>query len=119
VAAEDFARIGEPDSPAIAALLRCESMEPQLGLRFLDVFASQENLLTRLGDIAVPTLIVHGAHDTVIPVKTAHLLHGSIPDARYHELAGAGHFPSLTHPEQLHEILLAFLAELDRPVGSR
>ncbi|WP_433498361.1 SDR family NAD(P)-dependent oxidoreductase [Sphaerimonospora sp. CA-214678] len=116
VAAEDFDRIIAHGFPADDAarlrtrLLRCESMDPQLGLRYLEVFTTQPTLLSRLGEIAVPTLIVQGRHDTVIPLKTAHLLHGAIPEAHYVELAGAGHFPTLTHPEQLHGVLLPFLA---------
>ncbi|GAA0900317.1 hypothetical protein GCM10009558_090530 [Virgisporangium aurantiacum] len=91
-------------------LLRCESMDPQLGLRYLDVFAAEPTLLARLPEIAVPTLIVQGRHDTVIPGKTAHLLHGAIPDASYVELPGAGHFPTLSHPDDVHDALLPFLA---------
>jgi pimeloyl-ACP methyl ester carboxylesterase len=92
-------------------LLRCESMDPQTGLRYLDVFAAAPDLLGRLGDIAVPTLIVQGRHDTVIPQKTAHLLHGAIPDARYHEVPDAGHFPSLSSSEEFNAVLSAFLEE--------
>jgi tryptophanase/pimeloyl-ACP methyl ester carboxylesterase len=91
-------------------LLRCESMDPQLGLRYLDVFAAEPTLLARLPEIAVPTLIVQGRHDTVIPRKTAHLLHGAIPDASYVELSGAGHFPTLSHPDEVHAALVPFLA---------
>ncbi|WP_155372903.1 SDR family NAD(P)-dependent oxidoreductase [Catellatospora vulcania] len=91
-------------------LLRCESMDPQTGLRYLDVFAGQPNLLSRLADIAVPTLIIQGRHDTVIPMKTAHLLHGSIPHARFEQIE-AGHFPMLTDPDTLNELIAAYLAE--------
>jgi len=119
VAAEDFDRIAayDPDGPAARQrpelerlLLRCESMDPRLGLSYLDVFAAQPTLLPRLPEIAVPTLVVHGALDTVIPLKTAHLLHGAIPDVTYTELAGAGHFPCLTNAEEVHAALLPFLA---------
>jgi acyl transferase domain-containing protein/tryptophanase/pimeloyl-ACP methyl ester carboxylesterase/acyl carrier protein/SAM-dependent methyltransferase len=118
VAAEDFNRIAarEPDGPATRQraeferlLLRCESMDPRLGLSYLDVFAAQPTLLPRLPDIEVPTLVLHGALDTVIPLKVAHLLHGSIPDVTYTELAGAGHFPCLTHAEEVHAALLPFI----------
>ncbi|WP_198520502.1 SDR family NAD(P)-dependent oxidoreductase [Kitasatospora sp. CB02891] len=92
-------------------LLRCESMDPLTGLRYLDVFAAEPDLLGRLGDLAVPTQILQGRHDTVIPLKTAHLLHGLIPDSRYHELADAGHFPSLTSAKEVNELLTTFVAQ--------
>ncbi|THA24095.1 SDR family NAD(P)-dependent oxidoreductase [Streptomyces sp. RKND-216] len=96
-------------------LLRSESMDPLTGLRYLDVFAAEPDLLDRLADVSAPTLIVHGRHDTVIPLKTAHLLHGLIPHSRYHEVADAGHFPSLTSAEEFNDVLTAFLAQ--HPAG--
>ncbi|WP_452094298.1 SDR family NAD(P)-dependent oxidoreductase [Dactylosporangium matsuzakiense] len=126
VAAEDFdrivahassARIGRERAGLERLLLRCESMDPEIGLRFLDVFAAQPTLFGRLPDIEVPTLIVQGRHDTVIPAKAAHLLHGAIPIAQYVELAGAGHFPCLTHPDEVADVVLPFLAA-HAPLGT-
>ncbi|MGW0487970.1 SDR family NAD(P)-dependent oxidoreductase [Streptomyces olivaceus] len=94
-----------------ARLLRCESMAPHIGLRYLDVFAQQPDLLGRLADIAVPTLVVAGGVDAVVPRKTSHLMHGAIPDARYLELPLAGHFPTVTDPDGVTAALAAFLAE--------
>ncbi|MGW0551020.1 SDR family NAD(P)-dependent oxidoreductase [Streptomyces altiplanensis] len=118
VAAEDFDRMEEHRTIAPGSraglerlLLRCESMDPQTGLSYLDVFAAQPTLFARLPEITVPTLVLWGRHDTVIPLKAAHLLHGAIPDSRFAELTGAGHFPCLTHPEDVHRLLLPFLAD--------
>ena len=69
-------------------------MDPQTGLRYLDVFAARPTCWRGCPSVSVPTLIVQGRHDTVIPRKTAHLLHGAIPDARYEEIADAGDFPT-------------------------
>ncbi|MEO3808343.1 SDR family NAD(P)-dependent oxidoreductase [Sphaerisporangium sp. B11E5] len=93
----------------VATLLRAESMDPQIGLRYLDVFADRPDLLGSLPDVSVPTLIVQGAHDTVIPGKTAHLLHGAIPDATYAEIPEAGHFPGLTSPGEVNTVIAEFL----------
>ncbi|MEU6153492.1 SDR family NAD(P)-dependent oxidoreductase [Actinosynnema sp. NPDC047251] len=92
-------------------LLRCESMSPQIGLRYLDVFAARPDLLSRLDEVSVPTLVMQGRHDTVIPLKTAHLLHGAIPGARYAEISDAGHFPYVTSPSRCNRVLAAFVAE--------
>ncbi|MBB5953773.1 acyl transferase domain-containing protein/pimeloyl-ACP methyl ester carboxylesterase/nucleoside-diphosphate-sugar epimerase/SAM-dependent methyltransferase [Saccharothrix tamanrassetensis] len=122
VAAEDLDRtIGESGSERLARdragieqlLLRCESMDPQIGLRYLDVFAARPDLLARLSEVDVPTMVVQGRSDTVIPLKTAHLLHGAITDARYTEIPDAGHFPYLTSPAQCNSVLAAFVAEHD------
>ena len=111
VAREDFdAVVAGSGSARVAAgraewertLLRCESMDARTGLRYLDVFAARPSLRARLPEIDVPTLVVHGRHDTVIPLKTAHLLHGLIPDSEYVELPDAGHFPGLTDPDAVN-----------------
>jgi pimeloyl-ACP methyl ester carboxylesterase len=44
----------------------------------------------------------------VIPLKTAHLLHGAVPDCRYVELADAGHFPCLTNPDEVNRLIADF-----------
>jgi pimeloyl-ACP methyl ester carboxylesterase len=117
VAREDFERMtaaGTARADEAAAweglLLRCESMDAQIGLRYLDEFAANPDLLGRLADLTVPTLLVHGRLDSVVPLKTAHLLHGTIPDARYEELPDAGHFPSLTHAARVNALLSEFTA---------
>jgi 3-oxoacyl-(acyl-carrier-protein) synthase/pimeloyl-ACP methyl ester carboxylesterase/NAD(P)-dependent dehydrogenase (short-subunit alcohol dehydrogenase family)/acyl carrier protein len=115
VARADFDRVArhlDDDRDRLEALLlRCESMDPRTGLRYLDVFAAHPDLLGRLGEIAVPALVVHGRLDSVIPLKTAHLLHGAIPRARYEELGQAGHFPWLTSADAVNGLLLDFLSD--------
>ncbi|WP_345942588.1 alpha/beta fold hydrolase [Streptomyces sp. SID486] len=126
VAAEDFGRIeahGGRLRDGRAALeellLRCESMDPKLGLSYLDVFSAQPTLFARLPEISVPTLILWGRHDTVIPVKATHLLHGAIPTSRLVQLDDAGHFPCLTHADEVHRELLPFLAAHEPSGGER
>ncbi|GAB3227114.1 hypothetical protein GCM10027447_17910 [Glycomyces halotolerans] len=108
VAEEDFAA-ADTDAALLPRLLRCESMDPQTGLRYLDVFAADPDLLPELPSLAVPTLILRGEHDTVIPERTAHLLHGLIPGSEYRTLPGAGHFPTLTHPGAVADAITALL----------
>ena len=101
VAREDFDAVarggGEPEAlpreELERLLLRCESMDPRIGLRYLDVFAARPDLLTRLADVEAPALVVQGRHDTVIQLKTAHLLHGSIPDAECSSCRAPGTSP--------------------------
>jgi len=127
VVAEEFERMTARGYPVTAeqraewerVLLRSESMDPLLGLRYLDVFATQPTLLDRLPDIAVPTLLVQGLCDTVIPLKTAHLMHATIPLAEYVDLPAAGHFSFLTHPDEVHAALLGFLAAHEDRIGGR
>ncbi len=103
-------------------LLRCESMDTRIGLKYLDAFAGRPSLFAQLPDIAAPALILRGRRDTMVPAKHAHLLYGAIPDAQFGELPDAGHFPCLTHPAETHRLLLPFLAAhtgAGRPASGR
>ncbi|TMQ20281.1 MAG: alpha/beta fold hydrolase, partial [Deltaproteobacteria bacterium] len=93
-------------------LLRCESMDPQTGLGYLDLFAKEPALAPRLNEISAPTLILHGRHDSVVGVKTGHFLHGAIPDARYVDLPRSGHFVCVTDSDAVNAELAAFLDEI-------
>ncbi len=57
----------------------------------------------------LPTLIVWGEQDTVIPVAHAYAAHEAIPHSRLEVIAGAGHFPHVEDPGRFLEILLDFL----------
>lgn len=59
---------------------------------------------------AVPTLIVWGAADPIIPVGHAHEAHGSIPSSRLEVFDGVGHFPHVEQPERFVSVLRDFLA---------
>ncbi len=113
VVAEDLAGVpctAEERAEFTRLLLSCESMDPRIGLRYLDFFAAEPDLRDRLGGIKSPTLVVQGRRDTVIPLKTAHLLHALIEDAEYAELPDAGHFPCVTHPDVVNALLTRFLS---------
>jgi pimeloyl-ACP methyl ester carboxylesterase len=58
----------------------------------------------------VPTLIVWGDRDRVIPVGHAHVAHGLIPGSRLEVVPGAGHFVPLERPDLFVQVLEDFLA---------
>jgi pimeloyl-ACP methyl ester carboxylesterase len=58
----------------------------------------------------VPTLIVWGDHDGIIPVEHAYTAHELIPTSRLEIMEGVGHFPHVEAPEEFCEVLLDFLA---------
>jgi pimeloyl-ACP methyl ester carboxylesterase len=63
----------------------------------------------RLGRIAAPTLVLHGAHDELTPPANARLLAAAIPDAELH-LLPAGHAYLLEQPEQSHRLFSQWIA---------
>jgi pimeloyl-ACP methyl ester carboxylesterase len=57
----------------------------------------------------LPTLIVWGTADAMIPVAHAHRAHELIPGSRLELLDGAGHFPHCDQPERFTDLLIDFL----------
>ncbi|WP_448808234.1 alpha/beta fold hydrolase [Agromyces bauzanensis] len=62
--------------------------------------------------IDVPTLIVHGTADRILPIDaTAREFVKRLPGAEYVEIEGAPHGMLWTHADEINEVLLAFLAK--------
>lgn len=61
----------------------------------------------------VPTLIVWGADDRIIPVSHAHDAHEAMPHSRLEIMDGCGHFPYVEDPRRFVEILTDFVATTD------
>jgi len=59
---------------------------------------------------ALPTLIVWGDRDPIIPVSHAHATHEAIPGSRLEIFEGSGHYPHDEDPARFAEVLLDFLA---------
>ena len=72
--------------------------------------AGLHNCYGRLPGIAVPTLVVHGRHDRVIPVANAHLIAERIPGARLRILEESGHLYPTEEPE-VDDAIGAFLEQ--------
>ena len=70
----------------------------------------------RLGDIRVPTLIVWGENDMLIPVKDAAEYERQIPAARKVVLEDTGHVSMIERPPTFNRLLLEFL---DQPRGEQ
>lgn len=62
--------------------------------------------------IRVPTLIVHGTEDSVVPIAKAKEMADRIPDARFVEIPDCGHAPPLERPEAVTDALLEFVTSL-------
>jgi non-heme chloroperoxidase len=60
----------------------------------------------------VPTLVVHGTDDRVLPyAATAARLPGLIHDLKLVTVEGGPHNIAWTHPEQVNSALLEFLSQ--------
>lgn len=64
----------------------------------------------QLRDITMPTLVIHGDADPLVPYANGELLATRIPGARFHKLAGCGHLAMWEQPEALSAALMEFLS---------
>lgn len=72
------------------------------------------DVMTRVNQIRVPTLLVCGADDRLTPVKYHRFLEARIPGSRLTIIDGAGHWVFWEQPEAFTRTIRAFLDELPR-----
>lgn len=85
---------GEPDPAALAA-----------GLAIL----RDADLRPGLGDMTLPLQFIMGERDTLIPPAAARACTARAPAAQLDVIAGAGHAPFLSHPQEFLAALRPFL----------
>ena len=67
------------------------------------------DLRDRLRAIRVPTLIVHGREDRIVPVERGEELQRSLPESRLVVLEGCGHWPFVERRREFVSAVTAFL----------
>jgi pimeloyl-ACP methyl ester carboxylesterase len=67
----------------------------------------------RLHEIGLPTLVVHGTDDQVVPVENGRLVAEKLPDARLELLEGAPHMLMIERSAEVTERLRGFLVGQD------
>ncbi len=70
-----------------------------------------DELLTKVKTITVPTFILWGREDTVIPLKVGELLHQVIPNSTLKVIDQCGHIPQEEKPNETIALISKFLIE--------
>lgn len=68
------------------------------------------NYVDRLPELAVPTLILHGAEDGYVPVSWARRAHALMKNSTLNVFEQCGHWLTLERPEEFNGVVLEFLA---------
>jgi pimeloyl-ACP methyl ester carboxylesterase len=76
--------------------------------------AGSDKYLRLLKKVKVPTLVVWGEKDEIIPMEKSDALVAVLEDAKRVILKGAGHPCYVERPKEFHEELLRFLESLSR-----
>jgi len=80
--------------------------------RILDGFTTTNQLEdTRLSSVHVPTLVVWGANDALLPLSMGERFHAGISGSKLVAIKECGHVPELEKPEEFDRALLDFLGQ--------
>ena len=82
------------------------TVRAQVGLR-----GQREVVLDRLPSLRVPTLVVWGERDRVLPHAQAREAASRIPNGSLELIPDCGHLPQVERPERVAELLTRFLSE--------
>ncbi len=63
----------------------------------------------KLKDIAVPTLMIHGSFDPIVPVESAEYMADNIPNSELQIFEGVGHVPFLERTKYFNSLLKTFI----------
>jgi len=88
---------------ASISILRTESYLKTIEANLNDDFAGD------LSQIAAPTLVMVGEHDTLTPPRLAQELVATIPNATLSVIPGSGHVSNIENPDDFDAQLIAFL----------
>ena len=101
----------EIDSDTINGFIQRMTL-PNAKMAFMSTMLGVRNsapLSERLARISVPTLVVWGKHDTLIPITYSKDYVSSIKNCQLVEMESSGHTPYVEEPEKFSEIVLRFL----------
>lgn len=72
----------------------------------------EPTILRRMREIRVPTLVMWGDKDGLVPMKSAALMKAALSHARLRPLTSCGHMPMIEKPEVVVAEMIAFLEPL-------
>jgi pimeloyl-ACP methyl ester carboxylesterase len=106
--------LARPDAPAelVAELVEIMAEVRPAGYRSAAEALGATDLTRELSRIAVPTLVVHGECDRVVPLSTARELAAAIPGADLVVIPHAGHVANQEQPEAFNAAVREFLLRL-------
>lgn len=87
-----------------------ETLGPIQFQRHLRVLQRRPDQQKTLRKVHVPTMIIAGTSDTLVPRRRAEFLAAMMPQGCLEIIADAGHLPQLEQPEAVTKVLQTFLA---------
>ena len=85
---------------------------PNAKMAFMSTLLGLSNskvITEKLQTITIPTLILWGENDPVIPIKYAQSFVSAINDCRFYKMVGCGHTPYAENPKKFFQVVSDFL----------
>lgn len=103
---------------ALTAEVQRAMLEPGAGQPFISFQKSEitkdglkTDLFSRLGEIMIPTLLIHGSQDKAVPLKDAVAASKLIPDCELYIMKGCKHWPQKERPEEFSQAVDDFVTQ--------
>lgn len=102
------------NNPALVETVRQIMQHTSLQAVIGDLQGMIERIDSRpfLKQISVPTLIIHGKDDNLIPIEEAQAMQAAIPSSRLLILENAAHLPNLEASERFNQAIREFIKTL-------
>jgi 3-oxoadipate enol-lactonase len=101
------------NQPLVASVRRMIETTSAAGIAgALAGMAEREDARSFLPSIAVPTLVIAGSEDTVVPPEEARAIADAIPSARFELIENAAHLSNLEQPNRFNALVREFLSQL-------
>lgn len=75
--------------------------DAEAAARMFECYLEGPEAFVALEEISVPTLVIHGTADAIVPAGIGEWMATTIPDATFVPIEGAGHVPTLTRPQEV------------------
>jgi sigma-B regulation protein RsbQ len=105
--------IPEPDSDHLRRWGRdiLRRADARAAARIFDCYLERPPPPADLERISMPTLVIHGTKDAIVPLRVGQWMAKKIPNARLVTMEGVGHVPTVTRPHEVVDAILAWAAD--------
>lgn len=104
--------VAQENSPAVPQSVRQEQTPPGPTILYRDLAACNIfDVMSRLDEIHLPTLIICGSDDRLTPPKYSEYLHKHLSNSRLHVLTNAGHYVMREQPTRVNQLIEEWLQE--------
>ena len=104
--------VGNHAPESAAWIAKWKAMDPAMLTPIYRTLIDRDDVTSRLSEIKVPVLVVHGTDDVAIDMSVAEDMCARLADCRLVKIPGAGHASNETHPAPANRAIQEFLAAL-------